>query len=126
VEADDLNDPVGDASRSILDGHIALSRDLASRGHYPSIDVLQSVSRTMIDVTPPSHQALAVQIRQVLATYRDAEDLINIGAYVQGSNPEIDRAIRLMPGIRAFLQQDLFEKSPYEEIESRMQRALNA
>lgn len=126
VEADDLNDPVGDASRSILDGHIALSRDLASRGHYPSIDVLQSVSRTMIDVTPLSHQALAMRIRQVLATYRDAEDLINIGAYVQGSNPDIDQAIRLMPGIRAFLQQDLFEKSPFEEIESRMQRALAA
>lgn len=124
VEADDLNDPVGDASRSILDGHIALSRDLASRGHYPSIDVLQSISRTMIDVTPRSHQQLATRLRQSLATYRDAEDLINIGAYVQGSNPEIDTAIRLMPEIRAFLQQDLFEQSPYAEIEARMHRAL--
>jgi len=125
VEADDLNDPVGDATRSILDGHVALSRDLASRGHYPSIDVLESVSRTMIDVTPRSHQELAKQIRRHLAVYRDAEDLVNIGAYVAGSNPEIDAALRLMPGIRTFLQQDLFECAPFEGIEQEMRRVLN-
>ena len=124
VEADDLNDPVGDASRSILDGHIALSRDLASRGHYPAIDVLQSISRSMIDVTSRRHQELAQQIRRVLATYRDAEDLVNIGAYVQGSNPEIDTSIRLMPGLRALLQQDLFESAPFDEIEAAMTKAL--
>ncbi len=124
VEADDLNDPVGDASRSILDGHIALSRDLASRGHYPAVDVLQSVSRSMIDVTDGPHQKLAQRMRQTLAVYRDAEDLINIGAYVNGSNPEIDTAIRLIPGVRAFLQQDLFEKTSIEQIPSMMEKAL--
>jgi flagellum-specific ATP synthase len=126
VEADDLNDPVGDASRSILDGHVALSRDLASRGHYPAIDVLQSISRSMIDVTDRTHQASAQRIRHTLATYRDAEDLINIGAYVAGSNPEIDLAIRLMPGIRAFLQQDLLETTPFEAIPALMHKALTA
>jgi flagellum-specific ATP synthase len=124
VEADDLNDPIGDAVRSILDGHVTLSRDLATRNHYPAVDVLQSVSRCMIDVTPETHQALAGQIRRNLAVHRDAEDLVNIGAYVEGSNPEIDKALELMPGIREFLQQDLYEGSPYEEIEARMRRAL--
>ncbi len=124
VEADDLNDPVGDASRSILDGHIALTRDLASRGHYPPIDVLQSVSRAMTDVTDERHQRLAQRMRFMLATYRDAEDLINIGAYVQGSNPDIDMAVRLMPGLRAFLQQGLFETTPYEQITALMAKAL--
>ncbi len=124
VEADDLNDPIGDAVRSITDGHIALSRALATRNHYPAVDVLESVSRSMTEVTSESHQALAARIRRILATYRDAEDLVNIGAYVAGSNPEIDTALRLMPKIRAFLQQGLFEASPYTEIEPRMAAAL--
>ncbi|MCC6145626.1 MAG: FliI/YscN family ATPase [Candidatus Hydrogenedentes bacterium] len=124
VEADDLNDPVGDAARSILDGHIALSRGLASRNHYPAIDVLESISRTMVDVTPEAHRRHAARIRQIMATYRDAEDLINIGAYVAGSNPEIDESIRLMPRIRRFLQQDLYERAAYHEIESQMRAAL--
>lgn len=124
VEADDLNDPIGDAVRSILDGHIALSRDLASRGHYPAIDVLESISRVMIDVTSEHHQQLATRIRQMLATYRDAEDLVNIGAYVPGSNREIDAALRLMPAIRSFLQQGLFEYSTYDDIPGLMERAL--
>lgn len=124
VEADDFNDPIGDAVRSILDGHVALSRDLASRGHYPAIDVLESISRTMIDVTPKRHQDLATLIRGHLATYRDAEDLINIGAYVKGSNPAIDDAIRLMPGIRKFLQQGLTESSDWGQIQTMMHRAL--
>ena len=126
VEADDLNDPVGDAARSILDGHIALSRDLASRGHFPAIDVLQSISRCMIDVTDARHQQLARRFRQILATYRDAEDLINIGAYVHGSNPEIDTALRLMPGVRAFLQQPLFDAVSFAEIPALMNKALTA
>ncbi|MBP8129602.1 MAG: FliI/YscN family ATPase [Candidatus Hydrogenedentes bacterium] len=124
VEADDLNDPVGDAVRSILDGHVALSRDLAARGQYPAVDVLQSVSRTMIDVTGESHQDLAARIRGVLATYRDAEDLVNIGAYASGSNPEIDRALRLMPGVRAFLKQGLYERFDFAGIEAHMRAAL--
>lgn len=124
VEADDLNDPVGDAARSILDGHIALSRDLASRGHYPSIDVLQSVSRSMSDVASTPHVQLAQRLRQTLATYRDAEDLINIGAYVRGSNGDIDRALKVMPGIRSFLQQGLFERADFDSIPRLMQTAL--
>ncbi len=124
VEADDLNDPVGDAVRSILDGHVALSRDLATRNHYPAIDVNDSVSRCMIDVTSEEHQRLAGELRRVLATYRDAEDLVNIGAYVGGSNPEIDRALKLMPQVRAFLRQGLYEESPFEEIERLMRNAL--
>ncbi len=124
VEADDLNDPVGDHVRSILDGHVALSRPLASRGHYPAIDVLESVSRAMMDVTTPAHRQLAVELRSLLATYRDAEDLVNIGAYVQGSNPGIDRALRLMPKIRAFLQQDLKEKNDFTAMEQDMAAAL--
>jgi flagellum-specific ATP synthase len=124
VEADDLNDPIGDAVRSILDGHIALSRDLATRNHYPAIDVLESVSRCMIDVTGDKHRHLAGQVRNVLATYRDAEDLINIGAYVDGSNPEIDRAIKLMPAVRKFLQQGLQESTPFEEIEGMLEQTL--
>ncbi|HNR30100.1 MAG TPA: FliI/YscN family ATPase [Candidatus Hydrogenedentes bacterium] len=124
VEADDLNDPVGDAVRSILDGHVALSRDLATRGQYPAVDVNQSVSRTMIDVTGETHRELAARIQAVLATYRDAEDLVNIGAYAPGSNPEIDRALRLMPGIRAFLKQGLHERFDFAEIEAYMRAAL--
>jgi flagellum-specific ATP synthase len=124
VEADDLNDPIGDTVRSITDGHISLVRSLSSRGHYPAIDVLESISRVMIEVTLPEHQALAQQIRRILATYRDAEDLVNIGAYVQGSNPEIDRALRLMPKIRAFLQQGLYENSPYDKLQETMKAAL--
>ncbi len=124
VEADDMNDPVGDAVRSIVDGHVALSRDMASRGQYPPVDILDSISRSMIDVTSAEHRELATQMRSVLSTYRDAEDLVNIGAYVKGSNPEIDRALRLIPKIRAFLKQDLFEAAPYEQITQRMQEAL--
>lgn len=125
VEADDMNDPIADAVRSILDGHIVLSRDLASRGHYPAVDVLDSISRVMIDVTDEEHQQLATRLRQILATYRDAEDLVNIGAYVAGSNPEIDVALRLMPAVRTFLQQGLHETSNFEDIPALVKAVLN-
>jgi flagellum-specific ATP synthase len=124
VEGDDLNDPVGDAVRSILDGHIALSRDLASRNHYPPVDVLASVSRCMNDITGDEHRDLAGAIRSVLATHRDAEDLINIGAYAKGSNPEIDHAIQHMPGIRAFLRQGLHDATAFDDIVPGMRQAL--
>ena len=124
VEADDLNDPIGDAVRSILDGHIALSRNLASRGHYPPVDVLESVSRTMHEVTSERHRTLASRLRQLLGTYRDAEEMVNIGAYLPGSNPEIDLALKLMPQIRQFLQQDLYEDARFEELERQMANIL--
>jgi flagellum-specific ATP synthase len=115
VEADDLNDPVGDTVRSILDGHIALSRDLAGKGHYPPIDILGSISRVMNEVTDENHRAWAYRFRELLAAYRDTEDLINIGAYVPGSNGEVDLAIQLMPDFNAFLKQNLAETAPFAE-----------
>lgn len=124
VEADDLNDPVGDAVRSILDGHISLSRALASRNHYPAIDVLESVSRCMMDITPETHRLLAGELRRVLATYRDAEDLVNIGAYVEGSNPDIDRSIRLIPTVRRYLQQGIGESTKLADIQAQLHKAL--
>jgi flagellum-specific ATP synthase len=120
VEADDMNDPIADAVRSILDGHVVLSRDLASRGHYPAVDVLESISRVMIDVTTEGHRGAARAMRRVLAVYRDAQDLINIGAYAKGSNPDIDEAIRLEPGIQRYLQQGLHETADFVEIEPKM------
>ncbi len=120
VEADDMNDPVGDTVRSILDGHIALSRDLAGKGHYPPIDLLGSVSRVMNEVTDENHRTWAYRFRELLAAYRDAEDLINIGAYVPGSNPEVDLAVQLMPDINRFLKQGLGEDAPFAETVHRL------
>ncbi len=110
VEGDDLNDPIADAIRSISDGHINLSRDLANQGHYPAIDVLGSVSRVMGDVVPPDQMKSRSKLVSLMATYRKAEDLINIGAYVQGNNAHIDEAIKKMPEINAFLQQQVSER----------------
>ncbi|HPH96750.1 MAG TPA: FliI/YscN family ATPase [Anaerolineaceae bacterium] len=106
VEGDDFNEPICDAVRGILDGHIILSRALATRNHYPAIDVLGSISRVMPAITSDDHRKMAGQIRKLLATYEKARDLINIGAYVNGSDPEIDAAIRALPAMNAFLQQD--------------------
>jgi len=115
VEADDLNDPAADAVRSILDGHVILSRNLASRGHYPAIDVLESVSRLMPDITTPEHQEAAQRLRAALANYREAEDLISLGAYVAGSSPKVDEAIALYDQIIAFLRQGINERSSLAE-----------
>jgi len=114
VEGDDLNEPVADTARGILDGHIVLSRRLANAGHYPAIDVLESVSRSMVDVTAPDHQGYAHRLRSLLAKYGEAEDLINIGAYVPGSNEEIDRARAYHGPITAFLRQGVQESSDLE------------
>lgn len=111
VEGDDMNEPVADAARSILDGHIVLSRKLASAGHYPAIDVLESVSRVMPDVTTAAHRKAASYIMDILATYREAEDLINIGAYVKGSNQKIDKSVLMIEPIRSFLKQGMDEGS---------------
>ncbi|MEW6202607.1 MAG: FliI/YscN family ATPase [bacterium] len=115
VEADDMNEPVADIVRAILDGHVVLSRDLASRNIYPPVDVLQSISRVMIDIIEDDHLQLARKLRETIAVYKDAEDLINIGAYVKGSNPKIDYAIQKIDRIYGFIKQGLFEKMEYED-----------
>jgi flagellum-specific ATP synthase len=112
VEGDDLNDPVGDTARSILDGHVTLSRELATAGHFPTIDVLESVSRVAGAVTEPHQAALATELRRLLAAYRECRDLIEIGAYRPGSNPLVDRALQLRGQIEGFLRQDLAELTP--------------
>lgn len=121
VEGDDMNEPVADAVRGILDGHIVLSRFLAQQNHYPAVDILQSVSRVMPAVTTEEHRALSGQMRTLLATFREAEDLINIGAYVEGSNPRIDRARAHIEGIRRFLMQGAHEPAPYVETMAHLQ-----
>lgn len=107
VEGDDMNDPIGDSVRSIVDGHIVLSRNLAQRGHFPAIDILQSSSRVMKAVSSADQLKLAQKLREVLAVYRDAEDLINIGAYKAGANPKIDRAIKVIDQVNDFLRQNV-------------------
>ena len=112
VEGDDLMDPIGDAARSILDGHIVLSRRLATAGHFPSIDVLESISRLTPAITTPEQRAHSTEFRRLLAAYRDARDLVEIGAYVAGTNPLVDRAIALRDAMDGFLRQDLHELTP--------------
>lgn len=115
VDGDDFNEPITDTARSILDGHIMLSRKLGHKNHYPAIDVLQSISRCMSQIAQREHKALAGKLKNVLATYNEAEDLINIGAYKPGSNPEIDYAIGKIQAVNLFLQQDVDEKFGFEE-----------
>ncbi|ABO50915.1 type III secretion system ATPase, FliI/YscN [Desulforamulus reducens MI-1] len=115
VDGDDLNEPIADAVRGILDGHIVLTRKLASANHYPAIDVLQSVSRLMPDIASDQHKNQAGNLRDLLATYQESEDLINIGAYVLGSNPKIDHAISKHDEIIGYLRQSPLEYSSYEE-----------
>ncbi len=115
VEADDINEPISDAVRAILDGHIVLSRELASQNHYPPIDILESISRLMNDLVPKYHKNIAGQIREYLAVYKNARDLINIGAYVSGSNPKIDAALHYVNTIESFLKQAVEEKSSFQE-----------
>ncbi len=115
VEGDDFNEPVADAVRSILDGHIVLTRDLADQGHYPSIDVLKSVSRLASDVTPAPVIASGRNLIRMMATFQRVEDMVNIGAYAHGSNAEIDQALSMVLPIRAFLQQDIGDRSTLEQ-----------
>lgn len=125
VEGDDFNEPIADAVRGILDGHIILSRDLGAAGHYPAIDVLQSVSRLASRVAAPDHREAAQRIRQNLATYRRAEDLINLGAYAAGSNVQLDSAIQLRPQINDFLRQKPDQNSPISETVARMKSIVS-
>ncbi|HYL78150.1 MAG TPA: FliI/YscN family ATPase [Bryobacteraceae bacterium] len=120
VEGDDFNEPICDAVRAILDGHIILSRDLGAAGHYPAIDVLQSVSRLAPRLYTPEQRDAAAKIREAMATHQRAEDLINLGAYASGANPKLDAAIRLRPQLLEFLKQDSAEHSSFDETVTRM------
>ena len=120
VEGDDFNEPICDAVRAILDGHIILSRALAAQGHYPAIDILHSVSRLVSAIAAPAQQRAAARLRQALGAYRDAEDLIQLGAYVAGSNPVLDSSIRLRPELLDFLRQDHAASFPLNETLKRL------
>jgi len=122
VEGDDLQEPITDAVRSILDGHIVLSREMAAENHYPSIDILQSISRLMSELVSPGHKHSAGLLREVLATYASARDLINIGAYASGSNPAIDFALAMMPRVREYLRQDAEDVTDFEGAVEVLQR----
>lgn len=124
VDGDDMNEPVADNVRSIVDGHIVLSRRLAAQNHYPPIDVLSSLSRVMNEVVDNDHLRISQRLRSLLATYQEAEDLINIGAYAAGSNPEIDVAIERNPGIRDFLRQGVWEKVSFADTVSRLNKLV--
>ncbi|MBI4212875.1 MAG: FliI/YscN family ATPase [Chloroflexi bacterium] len=125
VEADDMNEPISDAVRAILDGHVVLSRDLAAEGHYPAIDILQSISRLMSSVASPAHQAAARRIKEMMAVHANARDLINIGAYVRGTDARIDRAIAAHPKIVGFLRQAPEDQAPFEDTLNRLLRIGN-
>lgn len=120
VDGDDFNEPIADAVRGILDGHIVLSRDLAHKNHYPAIDILNSVSRLMSQIAPKEHKEAASIARDLLATYKDSEDLINIGAYVKGSNKKIDMSISYNDVLNGFLCQGIDEKSSFESTEKNL------
>jgi FliI/YscN family ATPase len=120
VEGDDFNEPICDAVRGILDGHIVLSRRLGDAGHYPAIDVLQSVSRLTSRVASKEQQEAARKVREALSTYQQAEDLIQLGAYVAGTNPRLDSSIRVREGLLDFLRQDAHVRVPRQETVSRL------
>lgn len=121
VDGDDFNEPITDTARSILDGHIMLSRKLGHKNHYPAIDILQSISRVMSSIATKEHKSAAGRLKNVLATYQEAEDLINIGAYKRGSNKEIDYAISKIDAVNEFLMQDTMEKFGFEEEEQMLE-----
>jgi flagellum-specific ATP synthase len=121
VEGDDFDDPIADSVRSIVDGHVVLTRELATKNHYPSISVLDSVSRLTGSVTEPRELQLNNEIRSVLATYKSAEDLVNIGGYRKGTNPEWDRAIELYPKIIKILKQAPLEVVNYSEVRDQLE-----
>lgn len=124
VEGDDMNDPIGDSVRSIVDGHIVLSRALAARGHFPAVDIMQSSSRVMKAVASAEHVKLAQKLRETLAIYKDAEDLINIGAYKPGSNPKIDKAIKVIDSVNDFLKQRVEDPTNFTNTVRMLQQIL--
>jgi len=124
-EGDDPQDPIADAARGILDGHIVLSRELAEGGHYPAIDVERSISRVMTSVTQREHQQAARRMRQLLAKVNKARDLIQLGAYQPGHDHELDLAVRLQPQMTALLQQDMHESAPLDMCRAQLQRLMS-
>jgi flagellum-specific ATP synthase len=124
VEGDDLQDPVGDTARSILDGHVVLSRRLATAGRFPSVDVLESLSRLTSAVTTPEQRADAVRLRRLLAAHRDVRELVEIGAYVSGADADADAALALMPQIEAFLRQAMDDATPLAETWTRLRELV--
>ncbi len=126
VDGDDLDEPISDAVRSLVDGHVVLDRRLAERGHFPAVSIARSVSRVASDVASPAHLAAARKIRSILATYAEVEDLLRIGAYVKGSSPQVDRAVELMPAVEAFLRQPIGERSPLARTREAMERIAAA
>lgn len=125
VDGDDMNEPIADATRGILDGHIVLSRRLAASGYYPAIDVLNSVSRVMINVVDKEHNEAAHKIKEIIAVYQEAKDLIDIGAYQKGNNPKIDLALQFIEQINEFLQQEVHEFWQYPEAVGSIMKIYN-
>ena len=121
VEGDDLDEPVTDTARSILDGHIVLDRKLATQGQYPAIDVLKSISRLFREVTSPEHQQDAMKLRNMLATWLEVSDMIQLGVYKSGTSPMVDRAVQLMPAVRRFINQSVHEKSSWQQTLEQLQ-----
>ena len=115
VEGDDKNEPVADTVRGILDGHFVLSRTLAAKNHYPSVEVGRSVSRVMPSIVSPAHLEAAGRVRELLAVYEEAQDLVNIGAYKAGSNPRVDWALENLEKVRRFLRQGMTERFSFDE-----------
>ena len=119
-----MDEPIADASRAILDGHMVLSRRLASRGHYPPIDVMESVSRVMKDIASEAHWDRSIEVKSMMAAYSEAEDLINIGAYARGSNPNIDKSLQFVDPINNYLRQGLERSSPSEGFDHNVRQLM--
>jgi flagellum-specific ATP synthase len=120
VDGDDLDEPIADAARGILDGHIILSRRIAASGHFPAVDVLPSISRIFREVTSEDHQKHAAKLRSLLATYAEVADLIQIGAYKSGTSAQVDRAVQIMPAAKRFLQQGTNQTSTWQETQDQL------
>ena len=121
VDGDDMDEPITDAARGILDGHIVLSRKIAAQGHFPAVDVLPSVSRVFRDITTDEHQKGATKLRSLLATHAEIADLIQIGAYKMGTSQQVDRAVQIMPAAKRFLQQTVNQKSEWKDTQEQLQ-----
>ncbi|MBK8945014.1 MAG: flagellar protein export ATPase FliI [Ignavibacteriae bacterium] len=124
VDGDDMTDPIADSVRSILDGHFVLTRKLANKGQFPAIDPLQSISRVMPDIVPEDHRKRSQEFNEILSAYNEAEDLINIGAYVKGSNPQIDHALNKISGLRNYLKQGINEEAIYSDSINRLNNLI--